>query len=139
MVPIHASLSSTSVNVGVIVSVQCQPGTAFPDRRLTKFLQCVDNFTANAVTWNDTLADCQGHISLVIRHRPTASLSCVIAVTHSTDIFKVGGSIPHFSTKRRKVVTPLLGSKLRTPPVVHYIHTYIEALLKRWQNASNSH
>jgi len=47
-------------HLGVIVLAQCQPGTAFPDDDLTKVLQCVDNSTANDVSWNDTLVDCQG-------------------------------------------------------------------------------
>ena len=59
-VPANVTLSSDAVNVGVIVLAQCQPGTAFPDDDLTKVLQCVDNSTANDVSWNDTLVDCQG-------------------------------------------------------------------------------
>ena len=75
-VPVHASLSSTAVNAGVIVSVQCHPGTAFPDGHLVKFLQCVDNSSVNALSWNDTLAECQGRISL----RKNVFADCVVDV-----------------------------------------------------------
>jgi len=67
-VPVNATLSSYAVNVGVIVIVRCRPGTAFPDANLTKFLQCVDNSTtANGVTWNDTLDQCQGRSRRTMR------------------------------------------------------------------------
>ena len=64
--PANATLSSDAVTVGVIVLVQCQPGTAFPDGNLTKFLQCVD--ISSAVSWNDTLDDCQGRLLFVVIH-----------------------------------------------------------------------
>ena len=50
----------------VVVSVSCRAGTAFADSDLTKYLQCVDNSTANGVSWNDTLGHCQGIVSPTI-------------------------------------------------------------------------
>ena len=64
--PANVTLSSDSVNVGVIVVAQCQPGTAFPDGDLFKVLKCVDNSSANGVSWNDSIADCQGRILWIL-------------------------------------------------------------------------
>jgi len=61
------TLSSDGVTVGVIVIARCQRGTAFPDGRLTKSLRCVDNFTIDGVTWNDTVDGCQGRIVVTVK------------------------------------------------------------------------
>jgi len=59
----NVTLSADDVIVGVIVSAQCQRGTAFPDGTLVKYLQCVDNTSSDVVSWNDSLAHCQGLVT----------------------------------------------------------------------------
>jgi len=54
------SLSTADVVFGTVVVAVCFTGYSFPDKNLTKSLECVDGDSVG-VQWNETLEDCYGN------------------------------------------------------------------------------
>jgi len=59
LAPSNCSLSTSNVVFGAVVTAKCVIGYMFPDKNVSKVLECIET-NEQEVQWNDTLKNCEG-------------------------------------------------------------------------------